>query len=178
MLPPLQQKQHLPPPVFQVEKEEEVEQEERVLWTSPCTPMTTKLLINSHHPKTRLKRWVFIGNPSAVFKSCWKASQEGGKLGSLLNPNFLLFYLNLPLAFLNHLYPPRLNKLTLRGEGNQMVRRQWNLEDLVLPLKKRPTGQLSSREPVMPPAEDQTGETFNCLSPKHGSQSLCSVVSP
>ena len=150
----------------------------RVLWTSPCPPTITKFLINSHHPKTCLKIWVFRGNPSTVFKSCWKANQEEGKLGSLLNPNFLLPHLNLLIALLSHLHLPGLNKLTLRGEGNQRVRRQWNLEDLVLPLKKRPTGQLSSREPVMPPTEDQTGATFNCPSPKHGSQPLCLVVSP
>ena len=150
----------------------------RVLWTSPCPPTTTKFLINPLHHKTYLKIWVFRGNPSVAFKNCWKVSQEGEKLGSLLNLNFLLPHLNLVLALLNHLHPLGLNKLTLRGEGNQKARRQWNLKDLVLPSKKRPTGQLSNRELVMPPAEDQKEATFNCLSPKHGSQPLCLVVSP
>ena len=152
-----------------------------------------------------LKTWVFKGNPSASFKSCWRTSQEGrklgsllnlnfllphlnlflmllsqegGKLGSLLNLNFLLPHLNLLLVLLSHLYLPGLNKLTLRGEGNPRVKRQWKLEDFVLPLKKRPTGQLSNRGPVMPPAEDQKGAMFNCQNPKHGSQPLCLVVSP
>ena len=97
---------------------------------------------------------VFRGNPSAVFKSCWRANQGGEKLGSLLNPNFLLPHLNLLLVLLSHLHPPGLNKLTLKEEGNLRARRQWKLEDLVLPLKKRPTGQQSNREPVMSPAED------------------------
>ena len=135
------------------------------MWTSPCPSTTTKFLINSYHPKTHRKRWVFRGNPSAVFKSCWKASQEWGKLGSLLNPNFLLPHRNLPLVLLSHLHPPRLNKLTLRGEGNQRVRRQWNLEDLVLPLKKRPIGQLSSREPVMPHPRIRQGKHVTARAP-------------
>ena len=146
------------------------------MWTSPCPPMTTKFLINSHHPKTCLKIWVFRGNPSVAFKNCWKVSQEGEKLGSLLNPNFLLPHLNLLIVLLSHLHPPGLNKLILRRESNRRARRQWNLEDLVLPAKKRPTGQPSSRESIMPPAEDQKGAMFNCLSPKHGSQPLCLVV--
>ena len=87
----------------------------------------------------------------------------------MLNPNFLLPHLNLLLVLLSHLHPPGLNKLTLRGEGNPRARRQWKLEDLVLPLKKRPTGQLSNREPVMPPVEDQKWAMFNCPNPKHGS---------
>ena len=148
------------------------------MWTSPCPLTTTKFLINPLHHKTCLKIWVSKGNPNAVFKSYWKASQEGGKLGSLLNPNFLLPHLNLLLTLLSHVHPPGLNKLTLRRERNQRARRQWHLEDLVLPLKKRPTGQLSNREPVMPPVEDQKRATFNCLSPKHGSQPLCLVVNP
>ena len=150
----------------------------RVLWTSPCPPTITKFLINPLHHKTCQKTWVFRGNPNVAFKSCWRTSQGGGKLGSLLNPNFLLPHLNLLLALLSHLHPLGLNKLTLRGEGNQRARRQWNLEDLVLLAKKRPTGQPSSIEPVMPPAEDQKGAMFNYLSPKHGSQPLCLVVSP
>ena len=148
------------------------------MWTSPCPPTTTKFLINSHHPKMCLKIWVFRGNPSVAFKNCWKVSQEGEKLGSLLNPNFLLPHLNLLIALLSHLHPLGLNKLTVRGEGNQRARRQWNLENLVLPAKKRPTGQPSSRESVIPPVEDQKGAMFNCPSPKHGSQPLCLVVSP
>ena len=147
------------------------------MWTSPCTPTTTKFLINSHHPKTCLKIWVFRGNPSVAFKNCWKVSQEGKKLGSLLNLNFLLPYLNLLLTLFSHLHPQGSNKLILRGEGNRRARRQWNLEDLVLPTKKRPTSQLSSKEPVMPPAKDHKRAIFNCPSPKHGSQSLCLVVS-
>ena len=148
------------------------------MWTSPCKLTTTKFLINSYHHKTRLKIWVSKGNPSAFFKNCWKASQKGGKLGSLLNLNFLLPYLNLLLTLFSHLHPQGSNKLILRGEGNRRAIRQWNLEDLVLPAKKRPTGQPSSREPVMPPAVDQIGAMFNCPSPKHGFQPLCLVVSP
>ena len=146
------------------------------MWTSPCPPMTTKFLINSHHPKTCLKIWIFRGNPNVAFKNCWKVSQEGKKLGSLLNLNFLLPHLNLLIVLLSHLHPPGLNKLILRRERNRRARRQWNLEDLVLPAKKRPTGQPSSRESIMPPAENQKGAMFNCLSPKHGSQPLCLVV--
>ena len=140
--------------------------------------MTTKFLINSHHPKTCLKIWVFRGNLNVAFKNYWKVSQEGEKLGSLFNPNFLLHHLNLLIVLLSHLHLPRLNKLTLRGEGNQRARRQWNLEDLVLPAKKRPTGQPNHRETVMPPTEDQKGVMFNCPSPKHGFQPLCLVVTP
>ena len=148
------------------------------MWTSPCPPTTTKFLINPLHHKTCLKTWVFKGNPNAAFKSCWRTSQGGGKLGSLLNPNFLLPHLNLLIVLLSHLFPPGLNKLTLRGEGNPRVRRQWKLEDLVLPLKKRSTGQPSNRESVMPPTEDQKGARFNCPNLKHGSQPPCLVVSP
>ena len=148
------------------------------MWTSLCPPTTTKFSINPHHHKTSLKIWVFKGNPSIAFKKCWKVSQEGEKLGSLLNPSFLLLHLNLFLALFSHLHLPGLNTLTLREEGNQRARRQWNLEDLILPTKKRPTGHQSSREPVMPPAEDQRGAMFNCLSPMHGSQLPCLAVSP
>ena len=148
------------------------------MWTSPCPSTTTKFLINPLHHKTCLKIWVSKGNPSVAFKNCWKVSQEGEKLGSLFSPNFLLPHLNLLLALLSHFHPLGLNKLTLRGEGNLRARRQWNLEDLVLPLKKRPTGQINSREPVMPPIEDQKGAMFNSSSPKHGSRPLCLVVSP
>ena len=74
--------------------------------------------------------------------------------------------------------PSWMNKLTLRGEGNQRARSRWNLEDFVLPLKKRHTGQLSNKEPVRPPAENQKGAMFRCPSPEHGSQPQCSEVSP
>ena len=83
---------------------------------------------------------------------CSSDLQEEGKLGSLLNPNFLLPHLNLLLTLLSHLHSPGPNKLILRGEGNRRARRQWNLKDLILPAKKRPIGQPSSREPVMPPS--------------------------
>ena len=139
--------------------------------TSATTTMKSSINLLRH--QTYLKTWAFKGNSSTAFKNCWKASQEGEKLGSLPNPSFLLLHLNLLLAFLNHFHPPGSSKLILRGEGNRRVRRQWNLEDLVLPAKKRPTGQPSSRELVMPPVEDQKGEMFNCPSPKHGSQPLC-----
>ena len=147
--------------------------------TSPHSQTTTKsLLINPFHHETYLKTWVFKGNPNAAFKNCWRTSQEWGKLGSLLNPNFLLFYLNLLPVLLSRLHPPGSNKLTLRGEGNQRARRRWNLGDLVLPLKKSHTGQLSNRRPARPPAEDQKGAMFRCLSPEHGFQPQCSKVSP
>ena len=148
------------------------------MWTSPCPPTTTKFLINSHHPKMCLKIWVFRGNPSVAFKNCWKVSQEGEKLGSLLNPNFLLPHLNLLIALLSYPHPPGLSKLIPRGEGNQRVRRQWSLKDLVSSTKKRFTGHQSSRELAMPPAEGQKWVIFNCPSPKHGFQLPCLVVSP
>ena len=150
----------------------------KVLLTSPRSQTTTKSLINPLHHQTYLKTWVFRGNPNAAFKNCWRTSQEGGKLGSLLNPNFLLSYLNVLPVLLSRLHPLKSNKLTLRGEGNQRARRRWNLEDFVLPLKKRHTGQLSNRRPARPPAEDQKGAMFSCPSPEHGSQPQCSEVSP
>ena len=150
----------------------------KVLLTSPRSQTTTKSLTNPLHHQTHLKTWVFRGNPNAAFKNCWRASQEGGKLGSLLNPNFLLSYLNLLLVLLSHLHPPGSNKLTLRGEGNQKARRHWNLGDLILPLKKSHTGQPSNRRPASPPTEDQKEAMFRCLSPEHGSQPQCSEVSP
>ena len=150
----------------------------RVLWTSLCPTMTTKFSIKPHRHKTSLKIWVFKGSPSVAFKNCWKVSQEREKLGSLLNPRFLILHLNLLLALLSHLHPPGSNKLILRGERNQRVRRWWNLEDLVLPVKRRLTSQPSSRKPVMSPAEDQKGAMFNCPNPKHSSQLPCLVVSP
>ena len=146
--------------------------------TSPRSQKTTKSLINPLHHQTYLKTWVFRGNPNAAFKNCWRANQEGGKLGSLLNPNFLLPHLNLLPVLLSHLHPPGLNKLTLRGEGNQRARRRWNLEDFILPLKKRHTGQLSNREPARPPIENQKGAMFRCPSPERGSQPQCLEVSP
>ena len=149
----------------------------KVLLTSPRSQMTTKSLINRLHHQTYLKTWVFRGNPNAAFKNCWRTSQEGGELGSLLNPNFLLSYLNLFPVRLSRLHPPGSNKLTLRGERNQRARRRWNLGDLVLPLKKRHIGQLSNKRPAKPPAEDQKEAMFRCPSPKHGSQPQCSEVS-
>ena len=149
----------------------------KVLLTSPRSQKTTKSLINPLHHQTYLKTSVFRGNPNAAFKNCWRTSQEGGKLGSLFNPNFLLSHLNLLPVLLSHLHPPESNKLTLRGEGNQRARRRWNLGDLVLPLKKRHTSQLNNRRPARPPAEDQKGAMFRCLSPKHDSQPQCSEVS-
>ena len=146
--------------------------------TSPRSQKTTKSLINPLHHQTYLKTWVFKGNLNAAFKNCWRTNQERGKLGSLLNPNFLLFHLNLLPVLLSRLHPQGSNKLTLRGEGNQRARRHWNLEDLVLPLKKRHTGQLSNRRPARPPAEDQKGAMFKCPSPEHGSQPQCSEVNP
>ena len=148
------------------------------MWTSLCPPMTTKFSINPHHHKTSLKIWVFKGNPSVVFKNCWKVSQEGEKLRSLLNPRFLILHLNLLLALLSHLHPPGSNKLILRGERNQRVRRQWSQEDLIPPMKKRLTGRQSSRKLATPPAEDRKGKMFNCPSPKHGFQLPYLVVSP
>ena len=145
----------------------------KVLWTSPQPQTTTKFSINLLHHQTYLKTWASKGNPNAVFKSYWRANQEGGRLRSLLNPNFLLPHLNLLFVPLNHLLPSGLNNLALRGEGNQRVRRRWNLGDLVLPLKKSHTGQLSNRRPARPPAEDQKGAMFRCLSPEHGSQPQC-----
>ena len=150
----------------------------KVLWTSPRSQTTTKSLINPLYHQTYLKTWVFRGNPNAAFKNCWRASQEGEKLGSLLNPNFLLSYLNPLPVLLSRLHPPGSNKLTLRGEGNQRAKRRWNLGDLVLPLKKNHTGQPSNRKPARPPAEDQKGAMFRCLSPEHDSQPQCSEVSP
>ena len=52
------------------------------------------------------------------------------------------------------------------------------MKDLVFPTKKRLIGHPSSRELAIPPAEDQKRVMFNCLSPKHGSQLPCLVVSP
>ena len=114
----------LPPPRFcKWRRKRNQNKRKRVLWTLLCPPTITKFLINPHHHKTCLKIWVFKGNPSVVFKSCWKTNQEWGKLGSLLNPHFLLLHLNLLLALLSHLHPPRSNKLILRGEWNQRARR-------------------------------------------------------
>ena len=146
--------------------------------TSPRSQTTTKSLINPLHHQTYLKIWVFRGNPNVAFKNCWRASQEGGKLGSRLNPNFLLSYLNLLPVLLRRLHPLGSNKLTLRGEGNQRARRRWNLGDLVLSLKKSHTGQLSNRRPARSLAKDQKGTMFRCQSPEHGSQPQCSKVSP
>ena len=126
----------------------------KVLLTSPRSQTITKSLTNHLHHQTHLKTWVFRGNPNAAFKNCSRANQEGGKLGSLLNPNFLLSYLNLLPVLLSRLHPPGSNKLTLRGEGNQRARRRWNLRDLILPLKKSHTGQLSNRRPTRPSVED------------------------
>ena len=39
--------------------------------------------------------------------------------------------------------PP--NKLTLRGAGNRRGKRQWRLEDLIPPMKKKLTGQRNSK---------------------------------
>ena len=150
----------------------------KVLLTSPRSQTTTKSLINPLYHQTYLKTWVFRGNPNAAFKNCWRTSQEGWMLGSLLNPNFLLSYLNLLPVLLSRIYLPGSNKLTLRGEGNQRARRCWNLGDLVLPLKKRHTGQLSNRRPARPPTEDQKGAMFRCPSPEHGSQPQCLEVNP
>ena len=146
--------------------------------TSPRSQKTTKSLINPLYHQMYLKTWVFKGNPKSAFKNYWRTNQEGGKLGSLLNPNFLLSHLNLLPVLLSHLHPPGSNKLTLKGKGNQRARRRWNLEDFVLPLKKRHTGQLSNRRPARPPTEDQKGAMFRCPSLEHGSQPQCSEVSP
>ena len=90
----------------------------KVLWTSPRPQTITKFSINLPHHLTHLKTWASRGNLNAVFKNCWRASQEGGRLGGLPNLNFLLPLLNLLLVLLSHLLPPGLNNLTLRGEGS------------------------------------------------------------
>ena len=112
-----------PSPFCKWRRKKNQKKRKKVLWTSLCPPTTTKFSINPHHHKTSLKIWVFKGSPSLAFKICWKVSQEGEKLGSLLNPSFLLLHLNLLLAFLSHLHPLGSNKLILRGERNQRVRR-------------------------------------------------------
>ena len=113
-----------PPPWFcKWRRKRNQNKRKRVLRTLLCPPTTMKFSINPHHHKTSSKIWVFKGNPSVAFKNCWKVSQEGEKLGSLLNPSFLLLHLNLLLAFLSRLHPPGSNKLILRGEGNQRARR-------------------------------------------------------
>ena len=62
------------PPVFQVEEEEEVEQEEEGFVDLPQPQTTTKSSINLFHHQTYLKTWTSRGNPSATFKSYWRAS--------------------------------------------------------------------------------------------------------
>ena len=94
-----------PPLVFQVEEEEEAEQEEKGFVDLIVSTDDYEVFNQPHHHKTCLKIWVFKGNPSIVSKNCWKASQEGEKLGSLLSPSFLLLHLNLLLALLSHLHP-------------------------------------------------------------------------
>ena len=89
-------------------------------------------------------------------------------MGSLLSLSFLLLHLSLLLALLSHLHPLGPNRLILRGDGNQRVRRQWRQEDLVPPMKKRLIGRQSSRKLATPPTEERKGQIFNSPSPKHG----------
>ena len=96
----------------------------KVLWTSPRPQTITKSSINLLYHLTQLKTWAFKGNPNAVFKNYWRASQEGRRLGGLPNLNFLPPLLNLLFVPLSHLLPPRLNDLTLKGEGSPRAKKQ------------------------------------------------------
>ena len=62
----------------------------KVLWTSPLPQTITKSSINLFHHQIHLKTWASRRNPSAAFKSYWRASQERERLGSLLNPKVQL----------------------------------------------------------------------------------------
>ena len=61
--------------------------------------------------------------PNAIFKSYWRASQEGGRLGGLPNLNFLLPLLNLLFVPLSHPLPPGLNNLILKGEWSPRAKK-------------------------------------------------------
>ena len=112
-----------PPPVFQVEEEEEVEQEEEGFVDLTSATDDYEVFNQSSPSPNTPEDMASKGNPSAAFKSYWRASQEGGRLGSLLNPNFLLPHLNLLFVRLSHPLPPGLNNLTLKGEGSPRARR-------------------------------------------------------
>ena len=111
------------PSVFQVEEEEEIEQEEEGFVDLTSATDDYEVFNQSSPSPNTPEDMASKGNPSAAFKSYWRASQEGGRLGSLLNPNFLLPHLNLLFVRLSHPLPPGLNNLTLKGEGSPRARR-------------------------------------------------------
>ena len=166
------------PLILQVEEEEEAEQEEEGF--VDLTEFTDDFeVFNQLSPPTNVPEEMGIQRkPQKSLQELLESQSGGEKLGSLLSLSFLLLHPSLPLVLLSHLFPPRLNMLTLRGGRNQRVRRQWRQEELVPPMKKRLTGRQSSRKLVMPPAEERRGKIFNSQSPKHGFQLPCLVVSP
>ena len=112
------------PSVFQVEEEEEVEQEEEGFVDLTSATDDYEVFNQSTPSPNTSEDMASRGNPNAIFKSCWRASWEAGRLEGLPNLNFLLPLLNLLIVPLSHPLPPGLNNLTLRGEGSLRAKKQ------------------------------------------------------
>ena len=83
-MPALQQQQQLPPPpVLQVEEEEEIEQEEEGFVDLTSATDDYEVFNQSSPSPNTPEDMASRGNPKAVVKSYWRASQEGGRLGGL-----------------------------------------------------------------------------------------------
>ena len=146
--------------------------------TSPRSQTTTKSLTNPFHHQTHLKTWVFRGNPRSL-QELLESQLGRGEAGKSAQPKLPPVLPKSPPRAPQPPPPSRIEQANpkRRREGNQRAKRRWNLGDLVLPLKKSHTGQLSNRRPARPLTEVQKGAMFRCLSPEHGSQPQCLEVS-
>ena len=77
------------PPIFQVEEEEEVEQEEEGFVDLASATDDYEVSTSPLHRLTILRIWASRGSPNAVSRNYWRANLEGGKLGGPPNQNFL-----------------------------------------------------------------------------------------
>ena len=76
-------------PVFQVEEEEEVEQEEEGFVNLASATDDYEVSTSPLHRLTIPRIWASRGSPNAVSRNYWRANLEGGKLGGPPNQNFL-----------------------------------------------------------------------------------------
>ena len=111
------------PSVLQVEEEKEVEREEEGF--VDLTSLTDDYeIFNQSSPSPNISKDIGIQRkPQCSLQELLESQPGRGEAGKPAQPNFLLPHLSLLFVPLSHLPLPRLNNLTLRGEGSPRVRR-------------------------------------------------------
>ena len=99
-------------------------------------------------------------------------------LGNRLNLNFLLLLPNFLPLLLSHLCRSGLSPLIRRGRESRKAKRYWRLGDLILHLRKKPSGLPSSKRLDRQGRKAQRGERVRYLSLRLGFQLQWSMVSP